>query len=300
MERYSLKGFLKDNDDDVKKIQPWSYVFSWSYAHEDLLQVFLDWPVQTYNNITILEWWSSYDIDVHLSDKWLTEPWEYRSFISDQTIIGRYWERYEFIWEAIKEKWSLPSLEWYLYPSTFFVDPDLDVIDQLVYLQLQEFKKNIWEPFWDKVLDLNAYLQSQWYWFTLSTYWAVTLASVIEKEERVPANRIEIASVFYNRLNDWMRIDADITLCYWLKMTHKECTPRVIWNNVHDWSNSYNTRAVWWLPPTPIAGVTKSSVEALVLAKKSSNYFYLHDSTGNIHVAKNLLEHNQNKSKYID
>jgi len=192
LEKYSFKKFLKEKDAEFKWIQVGSYVFSWSYSADELLEVFMAGPAQTYNHITILEWW----------------------------------------WKAIEEKWSLASLEGYLYPSTFYVDPDKNMIDQLVYLQLEWFKKNIWIPYGEELLSLSKSLWSKWYDFNLSTYWAMTLASIIEKEERVPANRATIASVFYNRLNSWMRIDADISLCYWLKMTHKACTPTVIWNNV--------------------------------------------------------------------
>ena len=300
IDKYSFKKLLEQRNDDVKTIQIWSYVFSWTYTAEELLDVFVAWPTQTYNHLTILEWWSSYDTDAYLVEKGLTEPWAYRDFIQDQTIIWRYWQRYEFVWQAIQEKWSIPSLEWYLYPSTYFVDPDKNIIDQLVYLQLEEFKKNIRQPYGEELLSLNSSLASKWYDFTLSTYWAMSLASVVEKEERVPANRTTIASVFYNRLNTWMRIDADITLCYWLELTHRACTPTVIWNNVFDSSNPYNTRAVWWLPPTPISSITPTSVASLINATRSNNFFYLHDSSGRIHVAETLWQHNINKSKYID
>lgn len=299
LEKYSFKKFLKEKDAEFKWIQVGSYVFSWSYSADELLEVFMAGPAQTYNHITILEWWSSFDVDAYLAEKWVAEAGEYISFVQDQTIIGRYWERYEFIWKAIEEKWSLASLEGYLYPSTFYVDPDKNMIDQLVYLQLEWFKKNIWIPYGEELLSLSKSLWSKWYDFNLSTYWAMTLASIIEKEERVPANRATIASVFYNRLNSWMRIDADISLCYWLKMTHKACTPTVIWNNVYDPSNPYNTRAVSWLPPTPISSLTPTSVEALIKAQPSNNYFYLHDTTWQIHVSKDLWEHNIKKSKYL-
>ena len=53
--------------------------------------------------------------------------------------------------------------------------------------------------------------------FRLSTYAVLILASVIEKEERFEPNRPAIAGVFFNRLDNGMRIDADITLCYGLK-----------------------------------------------------------------------------------
>jgi UPF0755 protein len=72
----------------------------------------------------------------------------------------------------------------------------------------------------------------------------MTLASIIEKEERVDENKDEIASVFLNRLVSNMRIDADISLCYGLAEPYDECPPSVIVENLQDTSNPYNTRAV--------------------------------------------------------
>jgi len=43
------------------------------------------------------------------------------------------------------------------------------------------------------------------------------LASIVEKEERIDENRPVIASVFFNRLENEMQIDADISLCYGLE-----------------------------------------------------------------------------------
>ncbi len=70
------------------------------------------------------------------------------------------------------------------------------------------------------------------------------LASIIEKEERYGPNRPTIASVFFNRLETGMRIDADISLCYGLGKGYENCTPEVIVENLYDASNVYNTRAV--------------------------------------------------------
>ncbi len=70
------------------------------------------------------------------------------------------------------------------------------------------------------------------------------LASIVEKEERSNSQRPAVASVFYNRLQDGMRIDADISLCYGLAQPYSACTPDVIVENLQDNTNLYNTRAV--------------------------------------------------------
>jgi UPF0755 protein len=45
----------------------------------------------------------------------------------------------------------------------------------------------------------------------------ITLSSIVEKEERMNKNKALIAGIFMNRIQQSMRIDADITLCYGLK-----------------------------------------------------------------------------------
>lgn len=51
----------------------------------------------------------------------------------------------------------------------------------------------------------------------MSPYQLLTLASVIEKEERKTGNKPTVAGIFLKRLSIGMRLDADITLCYGLK-----------------------------------------------------------------------------------
>ena len=294
-----LKRFMKWHASDLTKIQQWSYVFSWSYTPQEILDVFLAWPGQTYEHITLLEWWSMYDIDAYLVKQDLISAGEYIDFVTDEEIITTYIERYDFLAQAKQERPELSSLEWYIYPDTYFVDPDKNVIDQLLYLQLEWFNKNIWSVYGEDLKNLNTLLANKWYDFSLSTYWALILWSIIEKEERYGPNRIDIANIFYNRLNTWMRIDADISLCYWLKTWYETCTPQVIWASVTDASNPYNTRAVAWLPPTPIASPTPSSIKALIETNKTDNFFYLHDPEGNLHTARTLDEHVINKNKYL-
>lgn len=91
---------------------------------------------------------------------------------------------------------------------------------------------------------MTEYVRSLGYGIRLSTYATLILASVIEKEEKVAANKSPVASVFFNRLANNMLLGADITLCYGLEQPYTACTPQVIVANLQDTSNEYNTRAV--------------------------------------------------------
>ncbi|MDP2670803.1 MAG: endolytic transglycosylase MltG [bacterium] len=264
-----------------------------------MIDILLLGPKSIYQRITILEGRNTWDIDGKLTKEGLIATGDYRTFITNPTIIDRYTDRYAFLQQARDEGKSLLTLEGYLYPETYMIDPTKDVIDQLVYLQLDAFDERIRNIYKDQLKTLSSLLQSKGYNFRLSSYAALILASIIEKEERTDANKPTIASIFFNRLDAGMKLDADITLCYGLQQPYTSCTPTVIINNLTDASNPYNTRAVSGLPPTPIASIHANSVSAVLSASKTNLFFYLHDLEGKLHTSKDISEHNSNKSKYL-
>jgi UPF0755 protein len=97
-----------------------------------------------------------------------------------------------------------------------------------------------------------------------------------------------------------MQLWADITLCYWLKIPYELCTPSKIVKYLNDKDNKYNTRALNWLPPTPISNVSESTYDALINYTPSNYFYYLHDSSWWIHYWETYEEHLDNKSKYIN
>lgn len=298
-EKIKLKRFLKKHEAETKSIQPGSYVFSGTYDASGFLNVLLAWPSHVYEHITVLEWRSIYDVDVSLSKKWLIQTWDYTAFVTNPQIIETYTQRYDFLAQAKKERGNITSLEGYLYPDTYYIDKDKNIVDQLVYVQLEWFQKKIWKPYGDELKNLSTHLHTLGFEFNLSSYGALIVASLIEKEERVDENKALIASIFFNRLNDNMQLDADISLCYGLEQWYEYCTPSLIVEHLYDKHNLYNTRAVAGLPPTPISNVTVPSIRALLDATKTPYYFYLHDKNWQIHTGENISQHNANKSKYL-
>jgi len=112
-----------------------------------------------------------------------------------------------------------------------------------LYLQLETWKKKLWQPYQQQLLGLAASLRQQGYTFTITPYEGLILASIVQKEERSSKNKPQVTSVFYNRLETKMQIDADISLCYGLARPYSKCTPEVIVNNLRDKNNLRNTRA---------------------------------------------------------
>jgi UPF0755 protein len=195
-------------------------------------------------------------------------------------------ERYDFFDQ------NVTSLEGFLYPDTYHIDGKADVIRDLVSIQLNTFKKRVRDPY---AADFSTVQRT----YGLNVYQTITLASIIEKEEKTDANKSTVAGIFYNRLQKKMLLGADITLCYHFKQPYVTCTPSVIARNVSDAKNPYNTRQVAGLPPTPIGNPNIGTIQAVLTPKQTSYLFYLHDSKGGIHYAETNDEHNRNKTKRL-
>lgn len=297
--RMRAKQWLRKHADDLPPLKPGIVMFSWSYSVQewvDLIDASTGKP-QTIR-LTLLEWWSSYDIDARLTELWLVDAWDYHAAITDPSIINEYAQQYQYLQKQYST--TIPSLEWYLYPDTYFVDTDKDIIRQLLTMQLKAYQDKVREPYSSQILWYSQTLKSDWFTFDLTPYSLMKLASVIENEEKANANKPAIAGIFLNRIQQGMRLDADITLCYGKAVTYDVCTPAFIVQNLKDSANGYNTRVEKWLPPTPISNPSVATIKALLEYKKSWDLYYLHDSSGQIYTAATNDQHNANKVRYLN
>jgi len=148
--------------------------------------------------------------------------------------------------------------------------------------------------------DLNAALNESWesrqkQLPLKSSYEALTLASIIEKETAIESERATVSSVFVNRLKRGMRLQTDPTVIYGMgdnyngnirKKDLRTATP-------------YNTYVIKGLPPTPIAMVGKSSIEAALNPEKTKFLYFVASGTGGHVFSKNLTEHNRAVKQYL-
>jgi len=295
--KMKLKIYLMTHKDfDLGKIQEGSYVFSGDYSFNQFLTQINEWPTQSYIRYTILEGRSIYDIDEDLVKKWYAQKGEFVNYVSSYGTISELSQQFEFL-----RQFNLSTLEWFLYPDTYHININTPFVKQLVIQQLRNFEKKIWTSMSTQLISFKNTLSLKGIRLGLdmTPYQILTLASVIEKEERAKANKPTVAWIFLKRLSLGMRIDADITLCYGLKTGYETCTPALIGKSVGDTKNPYNTRQQKGLPPTPICSPTVSSVESLLNFVASDYLFYLHDMQGEIHYGRNVSEHNANKNQYL-
>lgn len=292
LDSYRIKHMADSHNFDPSMLSVGTYPqLSWSVSVADFYAALHAGPTSAYEKVTILEGWSIYDTDALLTRKWRIRPGEYVSYVTDASVIRDVRRQYSFL-EILPD--AIQSLEWFLYPETYFIDKDDPVLPQLVRLQLQSFYDSIW------VEQGNAILSARrWRGVDLSPYELLVVASVVLKEERHEDYQPLVAWVFLNRLQSDMRIDADITLCYGLAQPYESCTPSVIVQHLRDASNVYNTRAVKWLPPTAISSLTPASVRAVVAVEDHDYLYYLHDPRGVIHPAQTSEGHLHNKNTYL-
>ncbi len=123
---------------------------------------------------------------------------------------------------------------------------------------------------------------------------ALTLASIIEKETGVPADRAMIASVFNNRLRIGMRLQTDPCVIYGLGETFDGNLRKADLLRDTPW-NTYTRNG---LPPTPIAMPGKAALWAAVQPAQSKALYFVARGDGSSQFSSTLEEHNKAVNKY--
>jgi len=123
---------------------------------------------------------------------------------------------------------------------------------------------------------------------------ALILASIVEKETGVEADRTKVASVFVNRLRIGMPLQTDPTVIYGLgtafdgNLRKKDLLA----------DTPYNTYTRKGLPPTPIALPGANSIKAAVQPAPSNALYFVSRGDGSSVFSDNLADHNKAVNKY--
>ncbi len=175
-----------------------------------------------------------------------------------------------------------PTLEGYLYPATYRI-PAGAPLDAVIARMVDRYRK-VWTP--ERVARADS--------MGLSRRDVVTLASIAEKEAKIPDEMPTIAAVYLNRLGLGYPLQADPTVQYALGQ-HQQ---RLLYADIDSVAASpYNTYTQPGLPPGPIGSPSARAIDA-VLHPADVNYLYFVARPDGSHVFnRNLEEHNRAKER---
>jgi peptidoglycan lytic transglycosylase G len=126
---------------------------------------------------------------------------------------------------------------------------------------------------------------------------ALTLASIVEKETAIAAERPQVAAVFINRLRAGMRLQSDPTIIYGITKGKTKLERPILKSDIEQ-TTPYNTYRIAGLPPTPIDNPGKESIAAVLNPIDSKALYFVADGSGGHVFAETLDEHHKNVRKW--
>jgi UPF0755 protein len=175
-----------------------------------------------------------------------------------------------------------PTLEGYLFPSTYLVPLDAQP-DQIAGMLVTQFRA---------ALPAGAAAKARALGVTMPQ--AIVIASLIEREAQADDERPLMAGVYYNRLRAGMPLDVDATIEYVFPEHHDVITRRDL-----EIDSPYNTYLHRGLPPTPIANPGQASIDAAFSPQRSAFLYYVYKGDGHHAFATTLREHEANVARYL-
>ena len=175
-----------------------------------------------------------------------------------------------------------PSLEGYLFPSTYRLTRRTTPA-QVAKMMTDQFRRH-----WAEIRPSGR----------VNVNRLVTLASVVEKETALSADRTKIASVYANRLKQGMPLDADPTTIYAALLEDRY--QGVIHRSDLANPSPYNTYRHAGLPPGPIANPGLASLRAALLPAETDYLYFVArpDGMGGSNFSSTLSEHSRHVREY--
>ncbi|MBY0511785.1 MAG: endolytic transglycosylase MltG [Rhodospirillaceae bacterium] len=125
---------------------------------------------------------------------------------------------------------------------------------------------------------------------------ALVLASIVEKETGVAAERARVAGVFINRLKRGMKLQSDPTVVYGLAQTGEMDGPLTLADLAQP--TPFNTYVIPGLPPSPICHPGRAALAAVLHPEATDALYFVADGTGGHAFAATLDEHNRNVARW--
>ena len=126
----------------------------------------------------------------------------------------------------------------------------------------------------------------------------ITLASIVQKETPLIREMPVVASVYLNRLNKKMRLQADPTVVYALTNGLGDMQGAPLLRSHLKLQNPYNTYRNTGLPPAPIANVGLAAISAVMNPAETNYLFFVADGRGGHRFSVDYEQHKKNHNDW--
>lgn len=175
---------------------------------------------------------------------------------------------------------TLDNLEGFLFPETYFVD-GTTTCQGLAARMVEQFHKIFQDGLKERAANSGMTVRQ-----------IVTLASLIEKEARVPSERAIISGVLQNRLKTGMLLQCDASIQYVLPKREQK-----LYLSHLQIDSPYNTYLHPGLPPGPICNPGRASIESAINPQSTPYFFYVARGDGSHVFSRTGEEHEQAKQR---
>lgn len=183
------------------------------------------------------------------------------------------------------------TLEGYIYPATYSFSRSITA-DEVVLTMLQTMSERF-------TPELRAEARAQ----GLSVHDVLTLAAIVEREVVIPDERAVIASVYRNRLDIGMPLQADPTVQYAITARPGSVQQYGYWKrelSLTDlqFPSAYNTYVEAGMPPGPIGSVSIEAIEAVIRPVQTNYLFFVARNDGSHAFTETFEQHQLNVQRY--
>ena len=210
--------------------------------------------------------------------------------VQDEDFIAKMLAKYPQLLATLpgKDSGVKYRLEGYLFPATYEYGKETTV-EELIDQMLAAMNTNLSQYY--------SIIESK----NLTVNEVLTLASLVEKEGSTDQDRKDIASVFYNRLNQAMPLQSNIALLYAQGKLGKKTTLKEDAEIDTNIDSPYNVYKNQGLMPGPVDSPSLSALEATINPSKTDYlYFVANVETGVVYFANTYEEHAKNVEEHVN
>jgi len=210
--------------------------------------------------------------------------------VQDEDFIAKMLAKYPQLLATLpgKDSGVKYRLEGYLFPATYEYGKETTV-EELIDQMLAAMNTNL-SQYYSTIESKN-----------LTVNEVLTLASLVEKEGSTDQDRKDIASVFYNRLNQAMPLQSNIALLYAQGKLGKKTTLKEDAEIDTNIDSPYNVYKNQGLMPGPVDSPSLSALEATINPSKTDYlYFVANVETGVVYFANTYEEHAKNVEEHVN